>query len=184
MTISVQEFFPVFVGFFVLAIFDRISDTFFKSETKPTKEIYHKWTFSVLLLAYLCIAVFSVGEFFLNVEKISLWISLAGVMIYGCGMILRKRAINDLGGNWSLHIEVKEGHELITCGIYRFFKHPYCLAVLFELSGLSLIVNAFYALILVFIIQAPLLLLRIILEEKVLSSHFGRDVYSKNNYKV
>jgi len=184
MTISVREFFPVFVVFLLLAILDRISDTFFKCKTKPTKEIYHKWTFSVLLLAYLYIVVFSVREFFLNVEKISLWVSFAGVMIYGCGVILRKRAINDLGGNWSLHIEVKEEHELITRGIYRFFKHPYCLAVLFELSGLCLIANAFYSLILVFVIQAPLLVMRIILEEKVLISHFGGNVYSKKNYRV
>jgi protein-S-isoprenylcysteine O-methyltransferase Ste14 len=30
----------------------------------------------------------------------------------------------DLGQNWSVSLELREGHELVTHGVYRFIRHP------------------------------------------------------------
>ena len=34
------------------------------------------------------------------------------------------RSHADLGMNWSVSLELREGHELVTHGVYRFIRHP------------------------------------------------------------
>ena len=178
MFISSEKFLLFYVVFLLSAVFERITSTFFHKKSKLTIAVYYSWAFTLLFYTYLFIVFSSIGEFLVNLKEINLSISAFGVMIYGCGVFLRRKAISDLGDNWSVYIEIKERHELITSGIYSVLRHPYCLAVFFELTGACFIANAFYSLILVFFIQGPLLLIRIILEEKILSSYFG-NAYGK-----
>lgn len=176
-------FSPFYIIFLLLGALERVISTFFHKELKPTKYIYHKWTFFVPFYSYLFIIFFSIGEYFLAVKMVNLTISIFGFIIFIAGALLRKKSIADLGKNWSIYIEIKEGHELIADGIYKLFKHPYYLAVLFELIGFCLIGNTFYSLIFVFLIQAPLLAIRILLEERVLISYFG-DVYKRYKNRI
>lgn len=176
MFISFSKFLPFYIIFLLVGTFERIISTFSCKETKETKYIYYKWIFLALFCAYVFIVSLSVIECLLTVKIINLTISITGLLIFVAGVLLRRKSITDLGKNWSLYIEIKKDHELITYGIYKFMKHPYSLAVLFELIGVCLIANAFYSFLLVFLTQIPLLLIRMILEEKVLVEHFG-DIY-------
>lgn len=180
MFISFSKFLPFYIIFILAGTIERVSSTFFYKETNATKIIYHKWSFLAPFWSYLFIILFSICEYFLTVEVINLNISTLGFIIFSAGVILRRKSIAGLNKNWSVYIEIKEGHEVVTIGIYKFLKHPYCLAVLFELIGVCLIGNTFHSLVLVFLIQAPLLMIRIILEERVLLGYFG-DVYK--NYR-
>lgn len=175
MSISSQGFLIFYLFFLLLAVFERITNTFFQSEIETKGKIYYKWTFSYLLYVYLFIVLFSIGEFIVSWKEINLSVSIIGIVIYGFGAFIRRKAINDLGDNWSVYIEIKKNQELITDGIYKVMRHPYCLAVILELLGACLIANAFYSSCLVFLIQGPLLLVRIMLEEKVLIMHFGNS---------
>lgn len=180
MLVSLYRFLPFYIIFLLMGAFDRILSTFSKKQTNPTKHIYHKWMFVTPFCMYLFIVIFSIGEFFLTKKEVYIEFSLLGLICFIAGALLRKKAISALGNNWSLYTELKEGHELITSGIYRYLKHPYYIAVILELIGITLVPNAFYALILVFLIQVPLLMYRIVLEEKILIGSFG-DLYT--NYK-
>ncbi len=174
-----HKFLPFYVIFFTIGVLDRMMSTFSRKETKPTKYIYHKWIFIASLYGYVSIVILSVGEFFLTTRSINLAFSLLGAISFAVGALLRRRSIADLGKNWSLYNEIKEGQELIVGGIYRYLKHPYYLAVILELSGVCLVANAFYSLIFVFLVQAPLLLIRTALEEKMLIGYFG-SAYRKH----
>lgn len=178
MLISFSKFLAFYITFLLIGTIERINSTFLHKEIKVTKIIYRRWTFLVPFYTYLLILFFSIGEYFLRVKLVNLTISTIGVIIFIMSALLRRKSIADLGKNWSVYIEIKENHELITNGIYKALKHPYCLAVFFELIGVCLIANTFYSLLLVFLIQAPLLLIRITLEERVLIEHFG-EVYRK-----
>ena len=178
MIISSQKFLLIYIVFLLIASFERISSTFFKHQLKPAKGVYHGWIFKVLLYGYISIIGLSVIEFFMMRRNINLIISLFGLIIFISGAILRRKAIATLGDNWSIRTEIKEKHTLVDRGIYKYIKHPYYLAVVLELVGACLVANAFYSIILVFLIQGPLLLIRINLEEKVLLSYFG-DIYKK-----
>ena len=173
MLISPQLFLPFYIPFLLIATYERITKTFFKKQTKQTQVIKYKWLYVVLLLSYIAIVLFSVSEYFLGIHSVEFLPSTVGLLIFSCGVWLRNMAMNDLGENWSNNTEIKEGHRLITTGIYHFLRHPYYFAITLELMGLCLLSNAYYSLILVFAIQAPLLLVRIFLEERMLIKHFG-----------
>lgn len=79
-----------------------------------------------------------------------------GVVLMGLAIWLFWRSHADLGLNWSVTLELREGHQLVTRGVFRSIRHPmyastwlFCLAqgLLLEnwLAGWSLLV-AFAAL--------------------------------------
>jgi len=52
-------------------------------------------------------------------------------LAHGCGAVLMIAALwlfyrshADLGQNWSVSLEVRQGHELVTQGVYRRIRHP------------------------------------------------------------
>jgi protein-S-isoprenylcysteine O-methyltransferase Ste14 len=49
------------------------------------------------------------------------WLGL-GVMAVSLWLFWRSHA--DLGENWSVSLELREGHELVTGGVYRHVRHP------------------------------------------------------------
>jgi len=171
-------FFWPYIAFIVFAVVERLFSTFYRTKAKPRKRIYLKSSFFILLIGYLSIVIASITEYFVKGQGVLVVVSIAGFLLYLSGVVLRRRAIKDLAGNWSVFIEIKENHKLITRGIYKHFKHPYCLAVVFELSGFCLVANSYGSLLFVFLVQLPLVFVRIILEEKVLVSHFGETYKS------
>lgn len=51
--------------------------------------------------------------------------ALALGLVAGCGFLwLFRRSHKDLGRNWSVTLEVREGHQLVTQGVYAFVRHP------------------------------------------------------------
>lgn len=46
----------------------------------------------------------------------------AGTMIASLYLFCRSHV--DLGQNWSVSLEIREGHQLVTNGVYRFIRHP------------------------------------------------------------
>lgn len=173
MFVSAQIFSKYYILFLIIATLERIVSTFFRKKTKPTKIIYHRWIFYVLLFSYLFCVFFSIGEYFFSINRIDLSISIFGFIIFGCGVLIRRKAIKDLGDNWSIYIEIKHEHQIINSGIYNILRHPYCIAVVFELLGVCFISNAYYSLYIIIYFHIPLLVVRVILEEKVLKKHFG-----------
>jgi len=55
---------------------------------------------------------------------IPLWIGVIGVVILAAGDWLFWKSHKDLGANWSPILEIREGHTLITAGIYARIRHP------------------------------------------------------------
>jgi protein-S-isoprenylcysteine O-methyltransferase Ste14 len=176
MTISSSVFLPYYLVFLLLGILERVVSTFIKKELKPTKYTLQKWLFFLPFSTYLLIVICAVAEHIFLVKTTNLYITGFGGLFFISGVLIRRKAIADLADNWSVYIEIKQDHTLIHTGLYNFLKHPYCLAVFLELIGICLIGNSFYSLMLVFVIQAPLLLTRAAFEEKALVHHFG-DLY-------
>src|SRR3954454_20391873 len=48
----------------------------------------------------------------------------AGCVLMGLGLWYLYRSHADLGSNFSLTLEVREGHSLVTEGVYRHVRHP------------------------------------------------------------
>src|SRR6267143_2562984 len=65
---------------------------------------------------------------------------LAGVVCFVIGLWLFYRSHADLGTNWSITLEVRERHRLITQGVYRRIRHPMYLALALYSIGLALVI--------------------------------------------
>lgn len=84
----------------------------------------------------------------------------------------RNWAIKTLGLYHSIHIEIRANHEFIQSGPYRFVRNPYYLSNVIEAVGLPLAANAWFAILLSIFLYIPLLILRMILEERGLEKKF------------
>jgi protein-S-isoprenylcysteine O-methyltransferase Ste14 len=81
---------------------------------------------------------------------------------------LRRRAIRELGRMWSLHVEIRERHQLVVSGPYRWVRHPAYTSMILELSALGLLLQSRFTAGAVALLFVPTLLWRIRIEETAL----------------
>lgn len=71
-------------------------------------------------------------------------IAVLGVVILCAALVLFYRSHVDLGRNWSISLQVRNEHRLITTGIYRHIRHPmYSSFFLLAIAQLTLLPNWF-----------------------------------------
>jgi protein-S-isoprenylcysteine O-methyltransferase Ste14 len=75
------------------------------------------------------------GERFVTPSPWTFWTG-AGMLV--AGLLFSVWARLHLGRNWSAYVTVKEGHELITNGPYRFVRHPIYTGLLLGFIGSAL----------------------------------------------
>ena len=92
----------------------------------------------------------------------------AGWAVALASFTLRRRAIRELGKMWSLHVEIREKHELVVTGPYRWVRHPAYTSMILELSSLGLLLHSSYTSLVAACLFIPTLLLRIRIEEAAL----------------
>jgi protein-S-isoprenylcysteine O-methyltransferase Ste14 len=99
----------------------------------------------------------------------------AGVAFAAAGLWLFHRSHAELGPNWSPTLEIREGHRLVTGGVYRSIRHPmYTSLFLMGLAQACLISNwiAGPALLAAF---AAMFASRLHTEERMMRATFGAE---------
>jgi protein-S-isoprenylcysteine O-methyltransferase Ste14 len=97
----------------------------------------------------------------------------ASLMTLSIWLFWRSHA--DLGRNWSPSLELREGHELVTEGVYRHVRHPmYASEWLWGIAQALLLQNwvAGWAGLALF---TPLYVLRVPREERMMLDRFGEE---------
>jgi len=51
-------------------------------------------------------------------------IAWIGVPVVGTALWLFRRSHADLGRNWSVNLKLRDGHELVSSGVYRLIRRP------------------------------------------------------------
>ncbi|MCM3904881.1 MAG: protein-S-isoprenylcysteine O-methyltransferase, partial [Pyrinomonadaceae bacterium] len=98
---------------------------------------------------------------------------IAGIFCLTLGLWLLYRSHAQLGTNWSLTLEVRDKHQLVTQGIYRHVRHPMYLAVLLYSSGQALVLPNWVAGPSYLVAFALLFALRVGPEEQMMVEEFG-----------
>ncbi len=104
-----------------------------------------------------------------------------GVVLLALGLWLFHRSHADLGTNWSLTLEVREKHQLITHGLYRWVRHPMYLSLLVYSLGQVLAVPNWIAGPSYGVAMVILFAFRVGPEERMMVEEFGEqyEAYSK-----
>ena len=99
---------------------------------------------------------------------------IAGMFMFVFGLTIMTWGQVTLFKNYSGTVVIREGHELITHGIYGYVRNPMYFGLLLAAFGLpayALSLNAF----LVSLLLVPIVLNRIRLEEGLLTEHFREE---------
>jgi methyltransferase len=169
-----NQAYTIFCLFFLLIFgLERIWWTYIRKSKKENGIVKHPWTLYIMTISYFMIVFMAITEYFL-VERIKYWIiSLFGLVIFIISYKLRQKSVNVLKKYQSLNIEIREDHQFINNGPYKYMRHPWYLAIILELISLALIFNAYWTLFYILFIHIGIIRIRIFFEEKSLIEKFG-----------
>lgn len=100
------------------------------------------------------------------------WLGWGGLALVIAGLALTVWARRHLAGNWSGIVTLKEGHELIRSGPYRWLRHPIYSGLILALIGTTLTIDRWAALAGLVLLTAGFLR-KLVLEERLLQGAFG-----------
>jgi len=105
------------------------------------------------------------------------WISWIGIAFTSFGVLLAIWARYCLGQYWSAQVTLKQGHQLIRSGPYRFIRHPIYTGMLLGATGTALGVGEWrgvLAVVLIYLAHSR----KAMREESLLASEFGEEYES------
>jgi protein-S-isoprenylcysteine O-methyltransferase Ste14 len=123
----------------------------------------------VLPLVYLYTPVLAFADY-----RLPVLVPWCGAAIMAASLWLFWRSHADLGQNWSVSLELREGHQLVTHGVYRLIRHPmYASIWLWAIAQGMLLQNwlAGWSVVPVF---AAMYFLRTPREERLMCESFGQ----------
>ena len=101
------------------------------------------------------------------------WAGWAGIALFASSLWLLWRSHTDLGRNWTPTLQIREGHSLVTDGVYHHIRHPmYAAHGLWAIAQPLLLQNwiAGWGMLVTFL---PVYLVRVRREERMMLEHFG-----------
>jgi protein-S-isoprenylcysteine O-methyltransferase Ste14 len=96
---------------------------------------------------------------------------IVGLAFFFLGLTVAIVGQVTLWRNYSATVVIREGHQLVTHGIYRFTRNPMYLGVIVALVGLPMFASSLPG-VLTMLLLVPIFLIRIRLEEKLLTEAF------------
>ena len=165
-----------FVAYVVIrGVFDRrtknVETTINKTDSRDRLLIVIMLIGGILLpLIYLFTPLLSFANY-----RLPGFVPWVGVVVMVAALWLFWRSHADLGRNWSISLEIRKGHQLVTHGVYRYVRHPMYAAIwLFSLAQGLLLANwtAGWSACVAF---AIMYFVRIPREERMMSEFFGEE---------
>lgn len=132
-----------------------------------------------LLIGWPRLPVGFLGERFLRWHPANFWIGTL-LVLAGLGLAICARLA--LRGNWSITVEVKQQHELIRSGPYRWVRHPIYTGLLIAFVGTALTVGQWRGILGVVIVYLTLRM-KSAMEERYMLETFG-DSYRQYQHEV
>lgn len=114
------------------------------------------------------------------------WLAWTGVAFFAFAILLLWKSHYDLGKNWTIIPALRQEHNLVTSGVYKFLRHPmYTAHLIWALAQIMILHNwiAGYSFL---IVQIPFYWFRIRNEEKMMIEQFGSAYtsYCEKTYRI
>ena len=126
-------------------------------------------------------AIFAAKSIYLPILE-SAVVVYTGLTLIIVGIVLRVAIIRTLGKFFTVDVTIKQDHKLKKDGFYTYIRHPSYAASLITVIGFGISLNNYASLVLVTVLISIAFLIRIKVEEKLLTAHFGTEYleYMKN----
>jgi len=128
------------------------------------------WIGFLVPLLWVVLPVFSFAQYSLRP-----WPFGAGVLCLVAGLWWFQRSHSDLGTYWSVTLELRENHRLITQGVFRYIRHPMYAALFLYAIGQALVVPNWVVGPSYFVAFGILFAFRIRAEERMMLEAFGDE---------
>jgi protein-S-isoprenylcysteine O-methyltransferase Ste14 len=128
------------------------------------------WAGFFVPLVWVASPAFSFAEYPLHAAPLA-----AGVACFAAGLWLFHRSHADLGTNWSITLEIREEHRLITDGVYRRIRHPMYTALFLYSAGQALALPNWAAGPSYLVAFGILFAFRVRAEERLMLERFGDE---------
>ncbi len=153
-------------------VWERVREIRTNRQTSPgvRKETL---SFNLFVLCGTVVTFGCIAEYLWRSLRPNWLLTLAGMGIVIGSFVIRRCAIAALGEFWSMHVEVRDTHQFVCDGPFRFVRHPVYFSMFLELLGITLACGAFFTMALIPLAFVPILLLRLHLEEAALVEKFG-----------
>lgn len=103
------------------------------------------------------------------------WAGWAGAGVFTAALWLLWRSHVDLGRNWSPTPQIRTDHSLVTQGVYRRIRHPMYAAHWLWALAQALLLDNWLAGPAMLVTFAPLYIVRVPHEERMMLDHFGQE---------
>ncbi len=103
--------------------------------------------------------------------------NVVGALIFIIGLVITVNAQMTLKRNYSSMLRIREGHQLITHGIYKYVRHPVYTGTLLRTFAIPIYTTSLLGFLFA-LVGIPLFIYRIGVEEKMLIEEYG-DEYLK-----
>jgi len=137
--------------------------------------VAEKVTFRCFMASGLIAAFGGIAEYCLAGMRYHLVAFAIGILLAVLSFWLRRAAIAALGRFWSLHIEIRENHQFVQTGPFRWMRHPTYLSMILELLSVVVILQTLWTAILAFLIFIPAMVIRLSREEEAMVAKFGEQ---------
>src|SRR5262245_41078438 len=121
-------------------------------------------------LIWVASPLFSFAEYPLH--PLSFWI---GVACFAVGLWLFHRSHADLGTNWSVTLQIREQHRMVTVGVYQRIRHPMYTSLFLYSIGQLLVLPNWFAGPSYLVTFGILFALRLKAEEGMMLEEFGDE---------
>jgi protein-S-isoprenylcysteine O-methyltransferase Ste14 len=128
------------------------------------------WVAFFLPLVWIVTPVFAFADYPLHPIPL-----VTGAVCLMLGLWLFYRSHADLGTNWSITLEVREKHQLVRHGVYRWVRHPMYLALFIYALGQALVLPNWLAGPSYGVAMVLLFALRVGPEERMMLEEFGKE---------
>jgi protein-S-isoprenylcysteine O-methyltransferase Ste14 len=101
------------------------------------------------------------------------WAVVLGAILFAAAMWVFRRTHKELGRNWSISLEIREKHELISSGPYALVRHPMYTSFLLMALGQAFLIANWVVGVAGLVGFAILFFLRVDKEERMMLEIFG-----------
>ena len=152
------------------------------------KGTLEKWLLGLTFLGVSLLPLLYIFSPWLNFAnyQLPLYLNILGTVLVIPAALLFYRSHADLGRNWSVSLEIREEHTLVTHGIYKHIRHPMYSALWIASLCQPLLLQNYIAGLSGMDGFGLLYFFRVAREEQMMEDQFGEDYldYKKTTYRL